>query len=82
MLECWKLASANRDGSSEGMFGPNCVTMPPPELTPVPEESATEPELFTLTPCKLTLCGPAATGRSDAAQRSAALGAPQHLLGQ
>ena len=43
MLACWKLAKANSDGSSEGMFGPNCVTMPPPELTPLPPESATEP---------------------------------------
>ena len=43
------------------MLGPNCVTMPPPELTPLPPESATDPELLTLTPCRLTLSGPAAT---------------------
>ena len=47
-------------GSKDEMGGPNCVTMPPPELTPWPAVP-TVPMLVTVTPVRLTLDGPAAT---------------------
>ena len=58
-----KFVNNETEGSSEGIDGPNCVTMPPPELTPLPAVDAAAPPVFTLTPCRLTLCGPAATPR-------------------
>ena len=66
-------------GSKDAMGGPNCVTMPPPELTPCPA-APTAPMLVTVTPVRLTLVGPAATPDADTSQRAARARAPQHFL--
>ena len=63
------------------MGGPNCVTMPPPELTPWPAVP-TVPMLVTVTPVRLTLDGPAATPTPDVPQCPAGPRTSQHLLGQ
>ncbi len=56
--------------------------MPPPELTPVPDgkrDRARVVHAHALQTDALRTCG---DGCSDAAQSSAALSAPQHLLGE
>ena len=74
-----KIGETEMVGSNDGMVGPSCVTMPPPELTPLPPPLEGAPLVLTLTPVRLTLVGPARDALTNAAQQSAALGAPQHF---
>ncbi len=67
-------------GSKDGIGGPSWVTIPPPELTPAPAPAP--PLKFTLTPCRLTLCGPGSNTDADAAKRAASAGSLQHLSRQ
>src|ERR1700733_13307694 len=60
-VECAKSINEEKVGSNDGIDGPNCVTMPPPELTPAPPAEDGAPLVLMLTPVKLTLVGPEAT---------------------
>src|ERR1700683_846403 len=60
-VECTKSTRPEMVGSKDGMDGPSCVTMPPPELTPEPPAEDGAPLVLMLTPERLTLVGPAAT---------------------
>ena len=56
--------------------------MPPPELDARSGAAARTPPELTLTPCRLTLCGPGATPTPTLPQRAAGLGAPQNFSRQ
>ncbi len=64
------------------MGGPNWMVTPPPEPTPLPAVIPTPPDVFTLTPVRLTLCGPVATPQPHTAQGASGLGALEYLLRQ